>query len=275
MAAPQKLDLYLQGLGAFQEGAATLKSGDPLCLQQLEGGRLACVTQGGTPVGLVPADKRGMLMRGPWSGTVRSMRWQAVAPAAAAAGEAGGTAEGTPAAVAVPPQEAPQDGAAPPPSTQQQEQQQQEADQAGAQLAALVVQQVLVRFTPEEQRWQQRGAEPEPPAGDGATAHLSWEQFEQLGGQAGQGLDDGWLVELHGCHCMAAAGVEGGLPALSLRLNCHAPSCMLTLDICYSLAAHLACIPTQRPARRCGGCCGTRGCRRWWRKSTRRPTPSG
>ncbi|EFN51165.1 hypothetical protein CHLNCDRAFT_141293 [Chlorella variabilis] len=180
MAAPQKLDLYLQGLGAFQEGAATLKSGDPLCLQQLEGGRLACVTQGGTPVGLVPADKRGMLMRGPWSGTVRSMRWQAVAPAAAAAGEAGGTAEGTPAAVAVPPQEAPQDGAAPPPSTQQQEQQQQEADQAGAQLAALVVQQVLVRFTPEEQRWQQRGAEPEPPAGDGATAHLSWEQFEQL-----------------------------------------------------------------------------------------------
>lgn len=82
MAAPQKVDVYLEGLSGFQDGAAALKVGDSLCLQQQEGGQLVCATQGGAVVGSLPAAKRGLLSRGPWSGTVRSVKRKAAELAA-------------------------------------------------------------------------------------------------------------------------------------------------------------------------------------------------
>lgn len=212
MAAPppQRLDLCLEGLKSFQEGAAYLKAGDPLCLQPLDGGRLACATRSGAVVGLVPADKRGLLSRGPWSGTVRSVKRHAaqepVASAAAGDGaqvvaeDAGGAA---PAAAAVPPvppgeqqheqqqleqrqhEQQQQQGDAvslPCPEPGEQQQQQQGPGQQQAQQGQQVVAQVLVRFTPEEQRWVQRGQEADMPAPEEEdAARLSTEQFQALG----------------------------------------------------------------------------------------------
>ncbi|PSC69241.1 translation initiation factor IF-3 [Micractinium conductrix] len=191
----QRLDLQLEGLGAFQDGAAALKAGDPLCLQQLEGNRLACATRDGTPVGLVPADKRGLLSRGPWSGTVRSVKRQLVAAAAvAAAAEAAGGAG----AAAQEDQEQQQQGdaaAAPPVEEEQHEEEQQGADQpadveepqapAPAQQQAGPAQhqvvQVLVRFTPEEQRWERRGQDAQPEEEEAAdVARLSADQLQAL-----------------------------------------------------------------------------------------------
>lgn len=186
MAAPQKLDLYLEGLSAFQEGACALKAGDALGLQQQEG-RLACVTQSGTVVGLVPADKRGLLSRGPWSGTVRSVKRHA--PATAATAAAAGqdivrAADGAETQAAAAPQTTAQQHQA---AEAEPLQQQAAASSSGeaeqpAQAPSLPVLQLLVRFTPEEQRWQQRQQ-----LGEGQqqmeedAAKLSTEQFEMLG----------------------------------------------------------------------------------------------
>lgn len=177
-APPQKLNVQLEGLGAYQEGAAALQAGTPLAVRE-EGARLVCVTQSGAPVGLIPADKRGVLSRGPWSGTVRSVKRQAAPPPAA-----GQQPQPQPAEPRQPQQEGQQEGqpaaepaqgaAEPAPAEAQQQEQQQRA-------AAVV--QVLVRFTPEEQRWQAR----QPEGGGGPqgeeldTALLSTEQYEALG----------------------------------------------------------------------------------------------
>lgn len=214
---PSKLDLHLEGLAAFQEGAAALKAGDPLCLQQLDGARLACSTRDGVAVGLVPADKRGLLSRGPWSGTVRSVKRQQVAPAAGG-GQASGSVPATAGATAAGGAPAGEQTAA------QQEQQQSAAaaaaapkqGQLGAQPSAgstdppapapltaeaegqqgqpaaapqLSVVQVLVRFSPEEQRWEQRA--PEAPAlpEEEDAARLSADQLQMLGeGRAGHAI---------------------------------------------------------------------------------------
>jgi hypothetical protein len=63
-----------------------------------------------------------------------------------------------------------------------------------------VIQQVLVRFTPEEQRWQPRRDEapPEQPQEED-TARLSQEQYEMLGG--------GMVVAIV-CVCVACEGCE-------------------------------------------------------------------
>ncbi|KAL4419388.1 hypothetical protein ABPG77_002915 [Micractinium sp. CCAP 211/92] len=207
---PSKLDLCLEGLAAFQEGAAGLKAGDPLCLQQLDGGRLACATREGTAVGLVPADKRGLLSRGPWSGTVRSVKRQQVA-AAAEGGQAGssvppaagaaaaceaaagqhppaqpeqhqqqGSAEG---AAAAPEQgnsggEADTAMAEPPAAAAHAAGAAEQQQQAGAPQLAVV--QVLVRFTPEEQRWERRPQEAPPQLEEEDAARLSTEQLQAL-----------------------------------------------------------------------------------------------
>ncbi|PRW33328.1 HIT-type Zinc finger family isoform 1 [Chlorella sorokiniana] len=190
---PRKLDVFLEAVTAFQAGAATLQAGTALALRE-DGGRLEAVTQDGTAVGLIPADKRAVLSRGPWAGTVRSVKRQAATAA-------------VPAAASTTPQQ-PADGLQP--SQEQQEQQEEkqqqqppgdgaaEEQQAAAaataaqqpaeerqgpsQPPAAVVVQVLVRFTPEEQRWAQR-----QPADHLAqqmeeedTARLSREQFEAL-----------------------------------------------------------------------------------------------
>lgn len=218
----QKLDLYLEGLAAFQEGASSLKAGDPLCLQQQEGGRLACMTRSGTAVGLVPADKRALLSRGPWSGTVRSVKRSSSAAAVKAATDAGLAApsRAAPAAEVLHAVGAgPADGegdqhqaAAPASKPQLNTQQQQELKQPASQghhsqaaeqgqpQAQLVIQQVLVRFTPEEQRWQPRRDEapPEQPQEED-TARLSQEQYEMLGG--------GMVVAIV-CVCVACEGCE-------------------------------------------------------------------
>ncbi|KAL4439753.1 hypothetical protein ABPG75_002754 [Micractinium tetrahymenae] len=202
VAPPSKLDLYLEGLAAFQEGAAALKAGDPLCLQQLDGGRLACATREGAAVGLVPADKRGLLSRGPWSGTVRSVKRQHVAAAAddgqapasapAAAHEAADgeqppgqqpqqQQEGSTAAAAASAADDARtdaqasDEMAPPPAPAAAAEQQQQA--APPQLAVV---QVLVRFTPQEQRWEQRAQEGAPVLPEEDAARLSTEQLQAL-----------------------------------------------------------------------------------------------
>lgn len=202
---PSKLDLCLEGLAAFQEGAAALKAGDPLCLQQLDGGRLACATRDGVAVGLVPADKRGLLSRGPWSGTVRSVKRQ---QATAAAGDGQATGSAPAAAGGAAADEAP--AGEHPPAPQEQQQGSAEAaaaasDQgqldgqagtgaaqppapaapaAGQQQPAaapqLAVVQLLVRFTPEEQRWEQRAQAAPPLPEEEDAARLSTEQLQAL-----------------------------------------------------------------------------------------------
>ena len=186
---PRRLDVYLEGLAAYQEGAATLQVGTALALKE-DGARLTCVTQDGAVVGLVPADKRNMLIRGPWSGTVRTVKRQAAKQpqqqlqqqqqsdaAAVEGGEAPATGPGA--------------EQAQPASEQQQERQELATGSDAAQQGAAglpsnpqQVVQVLVRFVPEEQRWEQRPAA--APAAqmedeDAAAARLSTEQFEALG----------------------------------------------------------------------------------------------
>ena len=221
MAAPQKLDVHLEGLSEFQEGAASLKAGEPLSLQQQEGGRLVCATQGGAVVGLVPADKRGLLSRGPWAGTVRSVKRKAAGAAAAGAGgdePAGATASAADtataagaasgalvlAAAALPADPVPEPSSLEAVQGSLGEQQQQQdgpgqpaaaelpqgteaAAAAPASVVAAVVQ-LLVRFVPEEQRWQQARQQQQQPEGlppqqfeDESMARLTTEQFEQLG----------------------------------------------------------------------------------------------
>ena len=196
---PRKLDVYLEAVAAFQAGAATLQAGTALAVHE-DGGRLAAVTQDGTAVGLIPADKRAVLSRGPWSGTVRSVKRQAAPAAVHAAASAG--QQPSDEAHACQPQVEQQDQQ----PEQQQEQQQQpgnaatgeqqpvaaaqeaaqqppEQPQGPLQPAAVVVVQVLVRFTPEEQRWAQRQDANQLPQqmGEEDTARLSTEQFETLG----------------------------------------------------------------------------------------------
>ena len=216
MAATQRLDVYLEGLTEFQEGAASLKAGDPLSLQQQEGGRLVCATQGGAAVGLVPADKRGLLSRGPWAGTVRSVKRRTAAaaaagpggvepagatPAAADTGPAAGAASvaAVVAVAALPAAPVPEPSPVAAAHGNVDEAQQQQGGlaqpaaaepQQGAEAAAAAasVVQLLVRFVPEEQRWQQRQQQQQQPEGllpqqveDESMARLTTEQFEQLG----------------------------------------------------------------------------------------------
>ena len=185
---PRKLDVYLEAVAAFQAGAATLQAGTALALHE-DSGRLTAVTQDGTGVGLIPADKRALLSRGPWSGTVRSVKRQVAAAAAPAAACTAPqqTADGSSSSQVQQEQQGAQQqpgGAAAGVETQQQ-QQQQAADQPQglAQPPAAVVVQVLVRFTPEEQRWAQRQAADQllQQAEEEDTARLSTEQFEALG----------------------------------------------------------------------------------------------
>ena len=192
---PRKLDVYLEAVAAFQPGAATLQAGTALALHE-DSGRLTAVTQDGTGVGLIPADKRALLSRGPWSGTVRSVKRQAAAAAApAAASTAQQTADGAPSSQPQQEQHGAQQqaGGAAAGMEQQQQQEQQQAAEAAQQPAveaqglaqppAAVVVQVLVRFTPEEQRWAQRQAADQllQQAEEEDTARLSTEQFEALG----------------------------------------------------------------------------------------------
>lgn len=219
--APQKMDVQLEGLALYQEGAVGLKAGEPLAVRAADGSRLECVTQTGVAVGLIPADKRGVLSRGPWAGTVRSVKRRSCSARAAAAPSdaapmdvSGGAAAAPPAArgseaaasqqpAAVGAQEegaaASTDPASAEPQQAQQEQQggaaaaepadasQQQAEPAGAgqETAAAAVVQVLVRFVPEEQRWERRGEGSGGAAAGGdedwGTTRLSREQFEALG----------------------------------------------------------------------------------------------
>lgn len=190
---PRKLDVHLEAVAAFQAGAATLQAGTALALRE-EDGRLTAVTQDGTAVGLVPADKRQLLSRGPWAGTVRSVKRQPASSQSTAAATAAASQQQAADAAQLseqqpeqqqqqhPNQQQPAGGAAG-------EQQQQaaavppaEQAQGPSQPPAAVVVQVLVRFTPEEQRWAQRqaaGQLAQPVEED--TARLSTEQFEALG----------------------------------------------------------------------------------------------
>ena len=222
--ARQKLDVQLEGLAAYQAGAAQLKAGEPLAVRA-SGGRLECVTQAGTPVGLIPADKRNVLSRGPWAGTVRSVKRRpgaaaaSAAPpsdsaeAAAAAAAAAGTeaaASQQPAADSTPEQQQGTAASAEPALSELQQcaavgdqqqaepsgaaQQQPAAQQAAEQQAAVV--QVLVRFVPEEQLWERQG-EGGGAAAAGAdedwdAARLSREQFEALGEPAVLGRVPRW-----------------------------------------------------------------------------------
>lgn len=194
----EKLDLYLEGLAAFQDGASSLKAGDPLCLQQ-QGGRLACMTRSGTAVGLVPADKRAVLSRGPWSGTVRSVKRSASAAVATGVadamgssgsatdgslgtGEGGGSREAAQQGSTAP-ASGPQPGAAQQEATHRAALHGRAAQAAGLQEAQLTVQQVLVRFTAQDQRWEQRRGElPLEQPQEEDTALLSQEQYRMLGG---------------------------------------------------------------------------------------------
>jgi len=273
--SPQRLDLFLEGVAAFQEGAADLKAGDPLCLQPLDG-RLACAKQSGAVVGYVPADKRGLLSRGPWSGTVRSVkRQQAVvaAPAAAAGGQ--DSAAEDPAAAAAgqeqqqePQAPAPQQCGAAAAASDVQKQEPQEQHQgavandvsqsehqdgaSGApqqQQQQTVVMQVLVRFTPEEQRWAQRGTQ----EGQGQqieeedTARLSTDQLQALGERVGAGC---CCACRHGCACRLWCDWSAEVNAF-VRLwpgRCYCPYTLLLSTTLPVPSAPLPCPALPRPA---------------------------
>jgi hypothetical protein len=121
-----------------------------------------------------------------------------------------------------------------------QQQEQGEHQQQGAALPPqLVVHQVLVRFTPEEQRWQQRQVAPEQREEDeDGGERLSQEQLEELGGLGGTKAGaTGWRALRAGVQDSLAAqqgaGVAWAVPAATL------------------LADRVLSPAVQPPARRC------------------------
>lgn len=254
---PRKLDVHLEAVAAFQAGAAMLQAGTALALRE-EDGRVTAVTQDGTAVGLIPADKWQLLSRGPWAGTVRSVKRQPASSQATDAATAASSQQQAAAAAQLPEQQPEQQQQQQPASDAAGEEQQAaavppaEQAQRPSQPPAAVVVQVLVRFTPEEQRWAQRqaaGQLAQPVEED--TARLSTEQFEALGEH------DGGQNVLLLAHCPVK-------PACWAALLCACAASVVASNLGRHLPAVLACLPpSQLPTRSCGGCCEMSGCKRW------------